>query len=520
MKDLPLNGRNFTQLIQLSAGAIPSMAQSTGLQVVQKRGIPNVSINGARHWQNNILIEGISNMENHNGNGILLYPSVDAILEFRVESSVADVQSGRGGGGTVNLVYKSGTKDFHGGLYWFLRNSAFDAKNYFDRPNDPIPPFRMNQFGAFPWRTACSPGSRTQTFFFVNYEGNRVRQAQTYISSVPKAEFRRGDFSTFSRQIFDPLTQRAQGNTFVRDQFPGNIIPASRLDQVGVNLLNLYPLPNLGSGEVNNFLVNPVRPNDGDRVDFKIDHIISPMDTTFVRVSRGNDTLDRAEFPRRPGRRRGAGRTGNSRAAGHPSCRERDSRLFASVHQRSTRRVDAPEPRQLPLTFGRTSLPTWAYQAPTTPVTSSRQGLLCSISPAWRLSATTASPRRSWSATTSSSATLINYNRGSHAVQVRWRVAATPLQRAAVERVSRQDDSQRRVHPESGFHRGFRQRNGRCASRKGDQRFDPISPRDSRLPAQRVFLLCTGHLEDFAEADTDTGPSIRQLRARRLDRGQ
>ena len=88
-------------------------------------------------------------MENHNGNGILLYPSVDAILEFRVESSVADVQSGRGGGGTVNLVYKSGTKDFHGGLYWFLRNSAFDAKNYFDRPTDPIPPFRMNQFGAF-----------------------------------------------------------------------------------------------------------------------------------------------------------------------------------------------------------------------------------------------------------------------------------------------------------------------------------------------------------------------------------
>lgn len=295
VKDLPLNGRNFTQLIQLSAGAIPSMAQTTGLQVVQKRGVPNVSINGSRHWQNNILIEGISNMENHNGNGILLYPSVDAILEFRVESSVADVQSGRGGGGTVNLVYKSGTKDFHGGLYWFLRNSAFDAKNYFDRPNDPIPPFRMNQFGAFlggpvfPWK-------RTNTFFFVNYEGNRVRQAQTYISSVPTAAFRRGDFSAFSRQIFDPLTQRPQGNTFVRDPFPGNIIPAARLDPVGLNLLNLYPLPNLGSGEVNNFLANPVRPNDGDRVDFKIDHTFSPMDSTFVRVSRGNDTLVEPSF--------------------------------------------------------------------------------------------------------------------------------------------------------------------------------------------------------------------------------
>jgi hypothetical protein len=295
VKDLPLNGRNFTQLIQLSAGAIPSMSQSTGLQVVQKRGIPNVSINGSRHWQNNILIEGISNMENHNGNGILLYPSVDAILEFRVESSVADVQSGRGGGGTVNLVYKSGSRDFHGGLYWFLRNSAFDAKNYFDRPNDPIPPFRMNQFGAF-LGGPLLPSTRERTFFFLNYEGNRVRQAQTYISSVPTAAFRRGDFSAFSRQIFDPLTQRAQGNTFVRDQFPGNVIPANRLDRVGVNLLNLYPLPNLGSGEVNNYLANPVRPNDGDRVDFKIDHIISPMDTMFVRVSRGNDTLVEPSF--------------------------------------------------------------------------------------------------------------------------------------------------------------------------------------------------------------------------------
>src|ERR1041385_670604 len=132
VKDLPLNGRNFTQLIQLSAGAVPAMSQTGGLQVVQNRGVPNVSINGSRHWQNNILIEGISDMENHNGNGILMYPSVDAIEEFRVESSVSDVQSGRGGGGTINLVFKSGTKDFHGGAYWFVRNSALDAKNFFD----------------------------------------------------------------------------------------------------------------------------------------------------------------------------------------------------------------------------------------------------------------------------------------------------------------------------------------------------------------------------------------------------
>ncbi|MEP7365757.1 MAG: carboxypeptidase regulatory-like domain-containing protein [Acidobacteriota bacterium] len=290
VKDLPLNGRNFTQLIQLSAGAVPAMSQTGGLQVVQKRGVPNISINGSGHWQNNILIEGISNMENHNGNGILIYPSIDAIQEFRVESSVADVQSGRGGGGTINLVYKSGTKDYHGGAYWFLRNSTFDAKNFFDRPGDPIPPFKMNQFGAFLGGPVI-PKKDPKTFFFFNYEGNRVRQAQTYISTVPKAAFRTGDFSSYSRRLYDPLTQRPNGASFIRDQFPGNIIPANRLDQVGKNLLNLYPQPNLGSGEANNFLLNPLRPNDGDRVDFKVDQIVSDTDTFFVRFSRGNDTL-------------------------------------------------------------------------------------------------------------------------------------------------------------------------------------------------------------------------------------
>lgn len=291
VKDLPLNGRNFTQLIQLSAGAIPAMSQVAGLQVVQKRGVPDISVNGSRHWQNNILIEGISDMENHNGNGILMYPSVDAIQEFRVESSVADVQSGRGGGGTINLVYKSGTKDFHGGVYWFLRNSALDAKNFFDRANTPIPPFKMNQFGVFVGGPLI-PRSNPKTFFFFNYEGNRMRQSQTYISSVPTVAYRRGDFSSYSRKIYDPLTQRqtATGG-FIRDPFPDNIIPAGRLDPVGLNLLNLYPLPNLGSGESNNFLLNPLRPNDGDRYDIKVDQIISNNDTMFVRFSRGADTL-------------------------------------------------------------------------------------------------------------------------------------------------------------------------------------------------------------------------------------
>lgn len=414
VKDLPLNGRNFTQLIQLSAGAIPSMAQSTGLQVVQKRGIPNVSINGSRHWQNNILIEGISNMENHNGNGILLYPSVDAILEFRVESSVADVQSGRGGGGTVNLVYKSGSKDFHGGVYWFLRNSAFDAKNYFDLARDPIPPFRMNQFGAFVGGPVI-PWKRARTFFFVNYEGNRVRQAQTYISSVPTAAVRRGDFSGFSRQIFDPATQRAQGNSFVRDPFPRNIIPENRLNQVGVNLLNLYPLPNLGSGEVNNYLANPVRPNDGDRVDVKIDHVASDMDTMFVRVSRGNDTLVEPSFLGEPAVGGGPGVPGTAEQPVIQVVASETHVFSPSLVNEARGGWTRLNLRQLPLTFGKNLTSEVGVPGANDPGDSFTSGLgLFDISGVASLGDSGFSPGIVVSDNIQYSDT-VNYNRGSHA---------------------------------------------------------------------------------------------------------
>jgi hypothetical protein len=297
IKDLPLNGRNFAQLLQLSAGVMPAQTQTTGSPTTMKRGVTGNSVNGMRFEENNYLVDGISNTENHNGLGILIFPSVDAIAEFRVEASVSDAQFGRGGGGTVNLVYKSGSKDFHGNLYEFFRNAKLDAKNYFDRASDPIPPFKQNQFGGtlggpvFPWQANKS------TFFFFSYEGTRVRQAQTLISTVPTAAFREGDFSAAPQRIFDPLTQRQTGTgQFTRDQFPGNRIPANRISTPGRNLLNLYPLPNLGTGIANNFLFNPVRSITGDKFDIKVDQTFSVRDVFFVRYSRSNDTLDEPSF--------------------------------------------------------------------------------------------------------------------------------------------------------------------------------------------------------------------------------
>ena len=294
--DLPLNSRNFAQLITLAAGAMPAQSQTTGSPITMKRGAVGTAINGTRLEENNFLVDGILNNENHNGLGILIFPIVDAIEEFRVEQSVANAQFGRGGGGTINLTYKSGGKSYHGGLYEFMRNSSLDAKNYFDSRTAPIPKFRMNQFGVFAGGPVNWKTRDPKTFFFADYQGQRVRQGQTYLNSLPTPEFKRGDFSAAPQLVFDPLTQtqNAQGQ-FVRTQFPGNIIPASRIDPVGQNILNLYPNPNL-PGLASNFLYNPVRITTANDWDAKIDHRFSDKDSTWIRYSSSKNDLTEPSF--------------------------------------------------------------------------------------------------------------------------------------------------------------------------------------------------------------------------------
>ena len=307
IKDLPLNGRNWAQLILLSAGTQPQDTMSQGSPITRKRGVTNASVNGSRGNDNNYLIEGISNSENHNGLGILIFPSIDAIQEFRNETSGADAQFGRGGGATVNLTYKSGTREFHGGVYEFLRNEQLDAKNFFDKAAAPIPPFKQNQYGAFLGGPVFPGAAEHKTFFFVNFEGQRVRQAQTFISSVPTEAFRRGDFSQSRFQIFDPTTQQNVDGAFVRDPFPNNTIPGGMIDQVGTNVLNVFPLPNLNSGESDNYLSNPVRSIDGEKFDIKIDHIVSQANNMFFRYSYSDDDLVEPSFLPAPAVGRGPG---------------------------------------------------------------------------------------------------------------------------------------------------------------------------------------------------------------------
>ena len=288
VRNLPLNSRNFAQLLALAAGVAPAQSQITGTVALSAvRGSTSYSVNGLRLEENHYLLDGISDNENHNGLGIVLFPPLDAVEEFRVETSVADARFGRGGGGTVNLVFKSGTDQFHGDLFEFLRNSDLDARNFFDKN---LPGFRMNQFGGT-IGGPLGPRKNAKTFFFADYQGTRTRQGLTYVSTVPTPAFRQGDFAAAPQKIYDPLTQVAlPAGGYSRSQFAGNIIPADRIDPVGQNIMNLYPLPNL-PGIANNFRYTPTRWLTEDEFDGRADHTFSDKDSAFVRYSHARDDI-------------------------------------------------------------------------------------------------------------------------------------------------------------------------------------------------------------------------------------
>ena len=295
VRNLPLNTRNFSQMINLAAGTVPAQTQAAGLAITAQRGTVATSVNGIGFRSNNYRVDGLDNMENHNGQGILIYPPVEAIQEFRVQTSVSNAEFGRGGGGSINVTYKSGGREFRGNVFEFFRNAALDAKNFFDGPGK-IAEFRMNQFGGTLGGPVLLPGynkDRDKTFFFFSYEGERRNQALTYLVTVPQPAYKSGDFSAAPFRIHDPLTTRpaTTGLGRARDPFPGNAIPQSRLDPTGRNLINLYPEPNR-PGLASNYGSNPGQPVTRNNYDVKIDQNFSPRDQAFFRFSRHFSDFD------------------------------------------------------------------------------------------------------------------------------------------------------------------------------------------------------------------------------------
>ena len=286
VQDLPLNGRNFVTLAQLSGGAHESVpfALSSGQRPDDRRRTSAFAVNGQRDFLNNFLIDGMDNNERSIGTSVVK-PSMDAVAEFKVLTNLYSAEYGRTGGGVINLVTKSGTNEFHGSLFEFFRNDKLDAKNFFDPPG-PVPPFRLNQFGG----SIGGPIRRNRTFFFGDYEGLRIRQAQTYVSTVPTDKMRAGDFSE-TGAIFDPTTTRPDPNRpggSIRDRFQNDRIPNERIDPIGARIVALYPRPNL-SGLSNNFVHNPVKTQRDDTFDGRVDNHFGDRDVFFARYS-FNDT--------------------------------------------------------------------------------------------------------------------------------------------------------------------------------------------------------------------------------------
>src|SRR5258708_10740914 len=183
--DLPLNSRNFTQLVQLAPG-VNNHGNSTNVSnggYTEGRGTSGAVVNGNPSDIGIYLFDGIQSVDT-DANVLIFYPPVDAIQEFKVQTSAAPAAYG-GGPSIINVTFRSGTNQFHGALYEFVRNSDFDAKNYFDSRTNPIPPFHMNEFGANLGGPVLIPhvfNGKDKLFFFADYEGKRVSQAQTYIS--------------------------------------------------------------------------------------------------------------------------------------------------------------------------------------------------------------------------------------------------------------------------------------------------------------------------------------------------
>jgi len=286
--ELPLNGRNYLQLTSLIPGATtngPSSSQGKQRMGGQRNSFA-LNVSGQRIHFNHYSLDGIENTD-LNFNSYMLLPSIDAIREFKVESGLFDAEYGRAIA-QVNVSTKSGTNQFHTTLFHFLRNSALDAKNFFDRPSEPIPPFKRNQYGLTVDGPVMLPklNGRDRLFFLFNWEGLRERKALTATPSVPLTAWRSGDFSG-GATIYDPATRGfdAAGNVITAPTpFPNNRIPENRIHPVAKKLLAFFPLPQQERAG-SNFVNNEARRVDADQYTYRVDFTESSKSSWFFRHS-------------------------------------------------------------------------------------------------------------------------------------------------------------------------------------------------------------------------------------------
>jgi hypothetical protein len=266
--EMPLNGRVFWNLAELTPGvAPPAQGSSNGY-----RGGFNVL--GAGEEFNNFSVNGFDN-NNNTTNVPNFRPSIDAIQEFNIITGIYPAQYGFGSGGQIIVTTKSGTNEYHGSGYDFLRNQVMDSRNFFSPPG-PIASFKRNQFGG----TFGGPIKKDKTFFFYSYEGLRTVTGDAQLLTIPTVAMDSGNFSGIPTVIKDPTTGAP---------FAGNIIPANRLNAVGVALMRAYPAPTFatpaGQSPNNNYDWAGGTVEHYNEDSLKLDHVFSAKDSAYITAN-------------------------------------------------------------------------------------------------------------------------------------------------------------------------------------------------------------------------------------------
>jgi len=273
--DLPLKGRQFLELALLSEGVVnpPGGTRGDSLQQTGKL----INIMGNRTGHNLFLVDGV-NVTDEYFNNVVLNPSVDDVSEFNIAKTNYNAEFGGKSGGVINVITKSGTNNFHGSVYEFLRNNIFDAKNLFAPPGGSTP-FRENQFGG----AVGGPIVKDKTFFFVNYDGQRVRNSLPQEFNVPTATERTGDLTALASLSFssfqDPFTKTIFTGTNL------NSDPKFSINAATQALLDKLPLPTPGLTGSLNYLAIGQQSIDTNQYNMRVDHQLSIKDNAFARAS-------------------------------------------------------------------------------------------------------------------------------------------------------------------------------------------------------------------------------------------
>jgi len=282
MQQLPLNGRNYLQLGNTAAGAVPNTrSRDRTFSAYGNRGLQNAFLlDGAR---NQNYLRGLDNRARD-----AMRPSLEAIAEFRVQTSNFSAEYGASAGAVVNVVTKSGSNELHGSAFEFLRNSTFDARDFFQPAGRAKPLYIQHQFGG----SLGGPIRRNRAWFHGAYQRTHISEGDTFASTVPLAAHKQGSFGSVN--VFDPATTRPNpaGAGFIRDSFPNNTIPAARFDRVGKSVIDLYPDPQLAMA-AQNYVNNPIHATRFHNATLRGDLRINDGNSVFGRFS-----FDDGEFLR------------------------------------------------------------------------------------------------------------------------------------------------------------------------------------------------------------------------------